>query len=123
MRWSKKSLQLGLLFLITLLVAPVYAQKQTGGIKGRVTDELGGLITQASITVINSAGGERTVVTDGDGMYTVTALEPGKYTVRAESKGFAQFESESVEVHAGRSQQFDITLRVTIADQKVTVNQ
>src|SRR5215813_8693653 len=125
MRWSRKSLELGLLLLITLFLSasPLYAQKQTGGIKGRVTDELGGLITQATVIVINSAGVERTVVTNGEGMYTLSGLEPGTYTVRVESKGFAESESQSIEIYAGRFQEFNVTMRVTIEEQKVTVNQ
>jgi Carboxypeptidase regulatory-like domain len=125
MRWSKKSAELGLLWLITLslLVTPLYAQKQTGGIRGRVTDDLGGLITQAKITVTNSTGVKRTIVTNSDGMYTLSGLEPGNYILQVESKGFAHFESESVEVQGGRLQELNITLRVTIADQKVTVNE
>src|ERR1051326_8875999 len=125
MRWSKKSFQLGLLFLIALflLVTPLYAQKQTGGIKGRVSDELGGLITQATVTAINSAGVERTVDTNGEGMYTLSGLEPDKYIVRVQSNGFAKFESQSIDVHAGRFQELNVTLQVTIEAQKVTVNQ
>jgi len=124
MRWSKKSFQLVLLFLITLLllVTPVYAQKQTGGIKGRVSDELGGLITQATVTAINSAGVERTADTNGEGMYTLSGLEPDKYTIRVQSNGFAKFESQ-VDVRAGHFQELNVTLQVTIEAQKVTVNQ
>jgi hypothetical protein len=125
MRWSKKSLQLGLLFLITLflLVTPLSAQKQTGGIKGRVSDELGGLITQATVTAINSAGVERTADTNGEGMYTISGLDPGKYIVRVQSNGFAKFENASVEVHPGRFQELNVTLQVTIEAQKVTISQ
>ena len=124
MRWSKKSFQLVLLFLITLLllVTPVYAQKQTGGVKGRVSDELGGLITQATVTAINSAGVERTADTNGEGMYTLSGLEPDKYTIRVQSNGFAKFESQ-VDVRAGHFQELNVTLQVTIEAQKVTVNQ
>jgi Carboxypeptidase regulatory-like domain len=125
MRWSKKSLELGSLLLITLfvLVSSLYAQKQTSGLKGRVIDEFGWLVTQATVTAINSAGVERTVITNGEGVYTLNNLEPGTYTVRVYSKGFAQFVSESLNLKAGGFQEFDVTLRVTIADQKVTVNQ
>ena len=125
MRWSKKLIALGSVLLITLflLVGPLYAQQQTGGIKGRVTDELGGLITQASVTAINTAGVERTVVTNGEGVYKLSNLEPGKYTVRVQSKGFAQFESESIDIPDGRIQELNVTLQVTIADQKVTVKE
>lgn len=125
MRWSKKTLQIGLLLLISLflMITPLYAQKQTGGIKGRVSDELGGLITQATVTAVNSAGVERTVDTNGEGTYTLSGLEPGKYTVRVHSQGFAQFESQPIDVHAGRLQELNVTLQVTIEAQKVTVNQ
>ena len=125
MRWSKKSLELGSLLLITLfvLVSSLYAQKQTSGLKGRVTDELGGLVTRASVTAVNSAGTGRMVITNDEGVYSINNLEPGTYTVRVESNGFAQFVSEPLDLKAGRFQEFDVTLRVTIADQKVTINQ
>src|SRR5215207_8234012 len=112
MRWSKKSVESGLLWLLTLflLVSPLYAQKQTGGIRGRVSDELGGLITHATVTATNSAGNERTVDTNSEGMYTLSGLEPGKYIVRVQSKGFGRFESQSLEVHPGRFQELNVSL-------------
>src|SRR6185369_15663295 len=122
MRCFHRTLTLVSLGLLTLFlfVSPLYAQRQTGGIKGRVTDELGGLITSATVTAINSAGSEQTVVTNGDGLYTLSNLEPGSYTLRVESQGFAPFE-RSVDIEPGKSQDFNVTLRVTIEEQKVTV--
>ena len=122
MRSLQRTLGLVSLVLLTLFlfVSPLCAQRQTGAIKGRVTDELGGLITQATVTIVNSSGSEQTVVTNGDGLYTLSNLDPGTYTLRVESQGFAPFE-RSVDVEPGKSQDFNITLRVTIEEQKVTV--
>src|SRR5215217_5710486 len=97
------------------------AQQRAGALKGQVLDELGGAIVGASVTAIDGKGVEKTVVTNEGGSYTINGLAPGKYTVRAINAGFAMFETADVEVVAGKSQQFDITLKVAIEEQKVTI--
>ena len=61
------------------------------------------------------------VVTNDGGSYTINGLAPGKYTVRAVGPGFGIFENTEVEVVAAKTQQLDITLKVTIEEQKVEV--
>src|SRR5215216_3977380 len=99
----------------------VVAQQRAGSLRGQVLDELGGAIVGASVTVIDGKGVEKSVVTNDAGNYTVNGLAPGKYTVRVTNAGFAINETADVEVVAGKAQQFDITLKVAIEEQKVTV--
>jgi hypothetical protein len=97
------------------------AQQRPGSLKGQVLDELGGAIVGVAVTAIDAKGVEKSVVTNDGGTFTINGLAPGKYTVRAVNAGFAMFETAEVEVAAGKSQQFDITLKVAIEEQKVTV--
>ena len=92
-----------------------------GFVAGQVLDELGGAIVGASVTVIDGKGVEKSVVTNDAGTYTINGLAPGKYTVRAINAGFAMSETPDVEVVSGKAQQFDITLKVAIEEQKVTI--
>src|SRR5678816_1062056 len=100
----------------------VFAQQRLGALRGQVLDELGGAIIGASVTVIDSKGVEKSVITNDGGSYVVNGLAPGKYTVRATNAGFGMSETPDVEVTAGKPVQFDITLKVAIEEQKVTVN-
>src|SRR5215213_5431562 len=103
--------------------ALVFAQQQRpGSLRGQVLDELGGAIVGASVTVIDSKGVEKSVVTNDSGTYAVNGLAPGKYTIRAVNAGFAISETPDVEVVAGKPAQLDITLKVAIEEQKVTVS-
>src|SRR5215213_672027 len=106
------------------LVIPgvLVAQQRPGSLRGQVLDELGGAIVGASVTAIDGKGVEKTVVTNDGGSYTINGLAPGKYTVRAINAGFAMFETADVEVVAGKAQQLDVTLKVAIEEQKVTVS-
>src|SRR5688500_5189764 len=97
------------------------AQQRGGSLRGQVLDELGGAIVGASVTAIDGKGVEKTAVTNDGGSYSINGLAPGKYTVRAINGGFAMFETADVEVVAGKAQQFDITLKVAIEEQKVTI--
>src|ERR1044071_5520426 len=114
---------------IVLLVAicvsiPWFAlgQQRPGSLRGQVLDELGGAIVGASVTAIDGKGVEKSVVTNDAGSYTINGLAPGKYTVRAVNAGFALSETPDVEVTAGKPLQLDITLKVAIEEQKVTVS-
>ncbi len=97
------------------------AQQRVGQLRGQVLDELGGAIVGAAVTAIDSQGVEKTAVTNDAGTYTINGLAPGKYTVRTVNSGFAMFEQVDVEIVAGRPNQFDITLKVAIEEQKVTI--
>jgi uncharacterized membrane protein YgcG len=97
------------------------AQQRVGSLKGQVLDELGGAIVGVSVTAVDGKGVEKTVITNEGGAFTINGLAPGKYTVRAVNAGFATFETPDVEVVAGKAQQFDITLKVAIEEQKVTI--
>jgi hypothetical protein len=108
--------------LCASLPAALFAQQRPGSLRGLVVDELGGAIVGASVTAVDSNGVEKTVVTNNGGAYTINGLAPGKYTVRATNAGFAMFENTGVEVVAGKAQQFDITLKVAIEEQKVTIS-
>src|SRR5688572_8289672 len=103
------------------LTGMVAAQQRVGSLKGQVLDELGGAIVGAAVTAIDSRGVEKSSVTNDSGNYTITGLAPGKYTLRAVNAGFAMYESTEVEVIAGRPLQLDITLKVAIEEQKVTI--
>src|SRR5215216_2759073 len=107
--------------LCASIPAVLAAQQRAGSLKGQVLDELGGAIVGASVTAIDGKGVEKTVVTNDGGAYTINGLAPGKYTVRALNAGFAMFETADVDVVAGKAQQFDITLKVAIEEQKVTI--
>ncbi|HEX6046382.1 MAG TPA: TonB-dependent receptor [Pyrinomonadaceae bacterium] len=97
------------------------AQQRNGSLKGQVLDELGGAIVGATVTAIDSRGVEKSTVTNDSGSYTISGLAPGKYTLRAINAGFGMYENAEVEVAAGKVQQLDVTLKVAIEEQKVTV--
>ena len=109
------------LALCVSLPGVLVAQQRAGSLRGQVLDELGGAIIGASVTAIDGKGVEKSVVTNEAGSYTINGLAPGKYTVRAINAGFAMTETPDVEVVAGKAQQFDITLKVAIEEQKVTI--
>jgi len=110
--------------LILLLVcsATVFAQTGNGSLKGRVSDEVGGIIVGATVTATDANGKTKTATTNNDGAFSLTGLAPGKYTVQVTSPGFGTFENTEVEVAAGRTDTLDVTLNVMIEQQKVTVN-
>ena len=62
------------------------------------------------------------MTTNDQGMYVFNGLVPGNYTVRVTTSGFAPYENTEVQVAAGRGgQPLNITLKVTIEEQKVTI--
>ena len=109
------------LLILALCAGIAFAQQPTRAIKGQVTDEFGGVIVGATVSAADPNGVEKTATTNGDGAYTVNGLAPGKYTVRVKAKGFGDYEQADVELTAGRAQQLNVILKVTIEQQKVTV--
>ncbi len=109
-------------FALVVLLAATFAfgQQARGTLRGVVTDEFGATIVGATVTLIDGSGVEKTATTNGEGVYLVSGLAPGKYTVRVSAAGFAVSDDMEVDV-SGQRTTHDVTLRVTIEEQKVTI--
>ncbi|HEX8175819.1 MAG TPA: carboxypeptidase regulatory-like domain-containing protein [Pyrinomonadaceae bacterium] len=109
------------LLLLFSVAAVSFAQAPTGTLRGRVRDELGGLILGAKVSAIDAKGAERSVQTTERGEFVLDGLEPGLYHLRVSASGFALYEDASVRVAAGRAQTLDIQLRVEMKNEEVAV--
>lgn len=113
--WSR-ILPLGVATLLLSLSA--WAQTSTTGIiEGRVRDQAGAAIADATITGVANRAPAATV-TDAEGRYTLANLPPGVYTVRAEAPGKASVVYDTVTVSINTRTRVDITL---VAGQTETV--
>ncbi|MGA9994425.1 MAG: TonB-dependent receptor, partial [Pyrinomonadaceae bacterium] len=110
-----------LALVLFLTVFSALAQQTTGTLRGQVVDEFGGAIVGATVTATDASGAAKTATTNNEGNYTLAGLAPGKYVVRVSATGFAVTEEADVEVAAGRREPLNVTLKVTIEEQKVTV--
>jgi hypothetical protein len=76
------------IFLVALVCYSLRAQQSSGSIKGTVTDELGGLILNASVVARSTSGKEITTATGEQGTYVLSGLAPGVYELRVTASGF-----------------------------------
>ena len=82
---------------LMLLCAPVFAQLNYGRIFGAVTDQSGGSIVGATVTILDvERGVSRPLTTDSAGEYSAPSLIPGTYTIRVEFMGFKVVERADV---------------------------
>ena len=115
---------LGIAFALVVWNLPLSAQLNTGRISGQVTDNTGGAIAGAKVTVIDIARGQnRVLMTDAAGQYAAPNLIPGIYTVRAEFTGFQTIERQNVQVEVGSDVRVDIMLPPGATTQTVTVTE
>ena len=112
---------LGLLLAVALCAGVALAQQAAGTLRGQVSDEFGGVIVGATVTVTDSGGKSKSTVTDSDGSFNVAGLAPGRYSVRVFTTGFAPHESADVEIKPGRNELPQITLGVSLEQEEVTV--
>jgi hypothetical protein len=112
---------LGVALVVLLSVVVALAQQTRGTLRGVITDELGATIVGATVTVTDANGVEKTATTTGEGAYVINGLAPGKYSLRVSATGFATSDETEVELTAGQRRTQDLTLKVTIEEQKVTI--
>lgn len=94
------------LCLSAMLVASAgswsFAQVGNGVITGQVSDETGGMLPGATMTLRDaSTGRERSTLSDSSGRFTIAGLVPGSYALSVSLSGFDTLMRESVEATGG----------------------
>jgi hypothetical protein len=111
-----------LAFSVSLLSAAMLsAQSDLGTISGFIKDPSGAVIPNATVTVTNKSGVDRTATTNESGHYTITNLPPSTYTLTAEARGFKKYESTANKLDPTANLLIDATLEVGTSTQTVEV--
>lgn len=119
----KGAKRLAPLLFVLAACAGAFAQEGAGSLRGRVTDQFDAVVVNAAVTLLDGKGGQKTTMTNAEGGYVFDGLQPGAYVLRASAPGFAVYESRAVQVVAGRRAQLDVSLQVTIEEQRVNVTE
>src|SRR4030088_11614 len=98
------------------LLAPaalVSAQGTTGSISGFITDDTGGALPGATVTVRHvETDQKRVLVTDGAGRYRAQQLAPGKYEGLVELLGFRAARVADLPLTVGQDAVVNVQLNV-----------
>jgi hypothetical protein len=78
------------------------AQNIKAALNGRVLDTQNNVVANAAVTIIDTQRGQqRTLVSDSAGAFHLPELEPGTYRVVVKVSGFAQYESDEINLRVG----------------------
>src|ERR1017187_8853193 len=106
---------------VFLACLPVFSQGRAGRILGSVTDQSGGVLAGATVTVLDVQRGiPRTLITDQSGKYVAPSLLPGTYTVRVEFKGFKTVERQKIVLEVNQDIRVDLALEPGEQTQTIT---
>jgi hypothetical protein len=107
-----------------LASVPAHSQGSSGRILGVVTDQSGGNVGNATVTITDvQRGVSQNLTTDSDGVYVALSLLPGTYTVRAEYKGFKIFERKNILVEVGKDVRIDAVLSPGSTSETITITE
>ncbi|MBZ5661123.1 MAG: TonB-dependent receptor [Acidobacteriia bacterium] len=101
-----------------------FSQGGAGRILGTISDQTGGAISGATVTIIDvQRGTSRTLTTEDSGSYNAPNLLPGTYRVRAEFKGFRVTERQNIILEVSQELRVDLTLQPGEQTQTITVTE
>src|ERR1700704_4180734 len=123
-RFRKAGQLLGGTMGVLLLCLPLFSQGSSGRILGTVTDQSGGVVAGATVTIIDTERGvTKTLVTNEPGEYSAPPLNPGTYKVRVEAKGFKTVERQNVVLEVGREVRLDVSLAPGAVSDTITITE
>jgi Carboxypeptidase regulatory-like domain len=110
-----------IIFALVSVSVMALAQTPTATLNGKVTDQTGAVIPQATVTVTAPGGQQSSVTTNQEGAFEIQSLVPGTYNVAAGAKGFTTYQKSGVELTAGQRQTLNLSLQVHVEEEKVNV--
>src|SRR5215475_5156340 len=114
-------------FVIAAVVAALsvagLAQITTTGIRGIVRDQSGGVISNATIKLVdNSTGVERATVSSSDGGFLFPNLQFGSYKLTVTAAGFQTMVIAAITVESGRTTDVSVDMKVGATGETVQVS-
>src|SRR5712664_4187450 len=117
------AIMLALLVTSGGLACVAHAQAVGASLSGLVTDERGGPVPGATVSIKNvGTGVVREVSTNGDGFYSAPNLLPGTYEVRVTAPGFQTLVQKEINLTVGAQQALNLSLKVGQLNQTVEVS-
>ncbi len=111
-----------LLMALSLICNFVWAQSSTTSIRGTITDPGGAAVSDAKVTLDNSATGfTRTANTASDGVYQFLQVPPAMYTLTVEAPGFATLKQENNTLQVSLPATVDFAMHVKGVSEVVEV--
>lgn len=109
--------------LFVLFVAQSSAMTQRDSVvRGLVSDELGGMIVGATLSLANEQGQSQTTVSDASGTYRFNNVAPGNYSITVTQTGFGTFQQAGIIIADGQQRTINVTLKVAALEGQVTVD-
>src|ERR1041385_5626107 len=119
---ASKSILL-VLILIALSAVCFGQSAATGDLHVIVKDAKASMITNATVTVSDTAKGfERAITANTEGQYNVLALPPGVYAVTVQAQGFAKASVKDVKITVGQLAELPVELAVAGTQEIVNVS-
>jgi hypothetical protein len=104
--------------------SPLFSQGSTGRILGTVSDQSGGAVAGAAVTITDvQRGTSRNLTTDDAGEYNAPSLTAGNYKVRVESIGFKTIERQNIVLEVNGNARVDLQLQPGDVSQTITVTE
>ncbi len=118
---------IGWLFLLALTVgywgSLANAQATNAQISGRVVDQTGAVILNATIDVQNTGTGlARKVSSSSTGEYAIPSIPVGTYKLSAVAAGFKTYTQSGIVLEGGQTARVDVILQVGSASETVEVS-
>jgi Carboxypeptidase regulatory-like domain len=106
------------------IASKVCAQVESGTISGVVLDNTGAVISDAHVSVTNTATSQvRKTVTNTSGEYSLPFLAPGTYELEASKDGFATFVQRGLILQVDQTLGLNITLKPGSLEQRIEVTE
>lgn len=108
--------------VLALSGAGVRAQTFNATLVGQVTDQNGGAVPGASVTVVNTGtSASQTAATGEEGQYVIAQLPPGQYELRVEAAGFKTVVQTGLVLETDKTQRVNVTVEPGAVTDTITV--
>ena len=112
-----------ILCLLCLFVAGSSAVAQRSAVvRGVVSDELGGIIVGANVSLVDEHGKAQMTTTDASGAFNLSGIAPGTYTLKVTQTGFAEFQQVNITLAGVQLRSINVMLKVAAVESQVTVD-